>query len=280
MTLRTLLLWLCCSVAVAPIAHADKLPRPDHVVIVIEENRSYAQIIGNPEAPYINALAQRGVLFTRSYGVTHPSQPNYLALFSGSTHGVNSNACPLELSGPNLSTALYAQGLSFASYAESLPRAGDPVCVAGPYFRKHNPVANWRELADANLPFTAFPDDYTQLPTVALVIPDQRHDMHDGGIAAGDAWLKQNLDAYAEWAMQHNSLLIVTWDEDDYHGDNHVATLMLGPMLHPGKSAQRIDHYALLRTLQEMYGLETINASRDAKPVAGVWRKAGQGGRK
>lgn len=93
--------WLAPLLAwhVAP-AVAQPLPRPDHIVIVVEENKSFAQIIGNPDAPYINALAMRGALFTQSYGITHPSQPNYLALFSGSTHGISSNTCPLELSGP------------------------------------------------------------------------------------------------------------------------------------------------------------------------------------
>ena len=123
------------------------LPRPDHIVIVVEENRGYSKIIGNPDAPYINAFAQRGVLFTNSYGVTHPSQPNYLALFSGTTRGISSNACPLELKGENLGGALIEKGFSFVSYSESLPEAGYEGCMYGAYMRKHNPTANWKELA-------------------------------------------------------------------------------------------------------------------------------------
>ncbi|HKB58801.1 MAG TPA: alkaline phosphatase family protein [Gallionellaceae bacterium] len=254
---------------------AGELPRPDHVVIVIEENHAYQQIIGNPEAPYINALAKRGMLFTRSYGVAHPSQPNYLALFSGSTHGYHSDVCPIFVSGDNLASLLAAKGLTFATYSESQPARGDRDCAAGAYRRKHNPAANWSGLHDTLLPFRDFPREFAKLPTVSLVVPDQRHDMHDGSIAAGDAWLKANIDAYAQWAAAHNSLLIVTWDEDDSAHDNRIATIFLGAMVSRGSSAQPINHYAVLRTLEDMYGLRLINESAAAKPVSGVWRVPG-----
>ncbi len=255
-------------------AEAQPLPRPDHIVIVVEENKSFAQIIGNPDAPYINALAGRGALFTLSYGVTHPSQPNYLALFSGSTRGISSNACPLELSGANLAGALLEKGLSFASYAESMPQAGFEGCVYGAYQRKHNPVANWKELVALNQPFSAFPQGFKKLPTVALVVPDQRNDMHDGSVAQGDAWLAKNIGPYAQWAMTHNSLLIVTWDEDDGSADNRVATLFVGPMVKHGSSAQRINHYNILRTIEESYGLPYVGESAQAAPVGGVWQES------
>ena len=158
------------SIAQSAIAAEIALPRPDHIVIVVEENRGYSKIIGNSDAPYINALAQRGVLFTNSYGVTHPSQPNYLALFSGTTRGISSNACPLELKGENLGGALVEKGLSFVSYSESLPETGYEGCRYGVYMRKHNPAANWKELAAFNQPFTAFPQDYSKLPTISLVV--------------------------------------------------------------------------------------------------------------
>lgn len=273
LSIRALLVVLAAMGAVQ--AAAQPLPRPDHIVIVVEENKSFAQIIGNPAAPYINALAGRGALFTQSYGVTHPSQPNYLALFSGSTRGISSNACPLDLSGANLAGALLEKGLIFASYAESMPQAGFEGCVYGAYMRKHNPVANWKELAALNQPFSAFPQDFEKLPTVALVIPDQRNDMHDGSIAQGDAWLAKNIEPYAQWAMAHNSLLIVTWDEDDGSADNRVATLFIGQVVKRGNSAQRINHYNILRTIEESYGLPYLGESAQAAPVGGVWQESG-----
>jgi len=269
-------LCLCVSVVSgffnAASAYAQSLPRPDHVIIVIEENKGFAQIMGNTRAPYINALAQRGMLFTQSYGVTHPSQPNYLALFSGSTHGYSSNECPLELSGENLASALAAKGLKFATYAESLPAPGALGCHYGAYHRKHNPAANWRGLEATLLSFSDFPQNFSSLPPVALVVPDQRNDMHDGSIEDGDAWLKTHIEPYAQWAQTHNSLLIVTWDEDDSTGDNRIATIFAGPMVKQGTSPQRIDHYSILRTIEEMYGLPCLGESAQAKPVSRVWR--------
>lgn len=261
------LLWLVAAQAVAA-----PLPRPDHVVIVIEENRAFRDIIGNSQAPYINSLAKRGMLLTQSYGVTHPSQPNYLALFAGTTFGISSDVCPLDLSGDNLASALLAKKYTFAIYSEGLPKAGADDCVYGAYRRKHNPVADWPGLAANNLPFRAFPPDFARLPTVALVVPDQRNDMHDDSIAQGDAWLAQNIEAYASWAQQHNSLLVVTWDEDDGSENNRIATIFVGAMVKRGRSAQRIDHYSVLRTIEEMYGLPYLNESAQAKPIRGILR--------
>jgi len=266
---------LLLSIAQSALA-ADALPHPDHVVIVVEENKSFSQIIGNKEAPYINELARRGVLFANSFGVTHPSQPNYLALFSGSLRGIGSNACPLDLTGENLGSALIAKGLSFASYSESMPEAGYGGCMYGAYMRKHNPAANWKDLAAFNQPFSAFPQDFAKLPTVALVIPNQLNDMHDGSIAQGDAWLERNMERYAQWALAHNSLLIVTWDEDNGSEGNRVATMFVGAMVKPGKSMQHINHYTLLRMLAEMYGLPYLGESAEQKPISDVWLKPGK----
>ena len=267
--------WLLSMLMAAQTAISGELPRPDHIVIVIEENKSFSQVIGNHKAPYINELAKRGALFTQSHGVTHPSQPNYIALFSGSTHGITSNVSPQTLSGDNLASLLQAKGLSFTSYSESLPQAGFDGDYYGYYRRKHNPIANWKELAAFNQQFKAFPTDFTQLPTVAFVVPDQSNDMHDGSIESGDAWLKKNIEGYAQWAMQHNSLLIVTWDEGFGSNENRIATIMVGQMVKPGKYGQRIDHYNLLRTIEEMYGLPNLGESAGAQAIAGMWQNAG-----
>ena len=106
------------------------LPRYDHVVLIIEENHSLSQVA---ESPYLASLASRGVFFTRSFAVAHPSQPNYLALFSGSTHGVQDDG-HYDLSGPNLALSLASAGLTFVGYSESLPRAGSAVTVPATMF--------------------------------------------------------------------------------------------------------------------------------------------------
>jgi len=118
------------------------VPRPDHVVVVIFENKPYAQIFGNGCCPYINQQASVAALMIRSFAVTHPSQPNYLDLFAGSAQGVTDDACPAPGSPyatPNLGQQLIDAGLSFAGYSEDLPTAGSPVCSTSTYARKHNP---------------------------------------------------------------------------------------------------------------------------------------------
>jgi acid phosphatase len=271
----------CCTLALlltATLTHAETLPRPDHVVVVIEENRGYSQIMDSQNShSYIHALAKRGMLFTQSYGTSHPSQPNYLAFFSGGTQGITSNEClPFVLKTDNLASALLDKGVSFVSYADGLPQVGDTVCAEGAYRRKHNPIVNWqgaRVSAELNQRFTDFPQDFAQLPTVSLVVPNQDNDMHDGSFEAADAWLKTHIDPYVEWAFKHNSLLILTWDEDDYHQDNHIVTLLVGPMVKVGVNDQKINHYHVLRTLLDFYQAVPMGESKKAAAIKGIWRK-------
>jgi arylsulfatase A-like enzyme len=258
-----------------PFAHAEHLPRPDHVVVVIEENRGFEQILDKLNInSYIHALAMRGALFTHSYAVAHPSQPNYLALFDGNTHGITNNACPNSFDSDNLATRLLDKGLTFASFAESMPEVGDVTCMSGAYHRKHNPVSNWQNTRVApvmNRRFADFPGDFSKLPTISFVIPDQDNDMHDGSFKAADDWLKTRIAPYVDWAMEHNSLLVLTWDEDNYQADNHIVTILVGPMVKQGKSVQRISHYSVLRTLLDFYDLPALGASQDAEAISGVW---------
>jgi phosphatidylinositol-3-phosphatase len=157
--------------------------------------------------------------------VTHPSQPNYLALFSGSTQGIISDSCPHTFSTANLGQELIGAGLGFAGYSESMPSAGYPGCTSGTYARKHNPWVNFTNVPSAdNLTFAAFPSNFASLPTLSFVVPNLQDDMHDGTVAQGDTWLHNNIDGYAQWAKTHNSLLVVTWDEDDNSSANHIPT--------------------------------------------------------
>ncbi len=261
---------------------APPLPRPDHIMMVIEENHSYSQIVDSPDAPYINSLAAKGAVFTQSFGVTHPSQLNYLALFSGSTQGITDNSCPHTFTTPNLGHALLAAGLTFAGYSEDLPSVGSLICSVGLYARKHNPWVNWQDSVDnglpatANVPMTSFPTDYTKLPTMSVIVPNQVNDMHHGEdpdrIQTGDRWLREHLDAYVQWAQEHNSLLIVTWDEDNKKENNHIVTLFVGPMVQAGRYDQRITHDNVLRTIEDLYGLSHAGASADAAPITKIWK--------
>jgi phosphatidylinositol-3-phosphatase len=246
------------------------------VVVVIEENHSYNDIIGSAQAPYINSLADQGALFTASFAVGHPSQPNYLALFSGSTQGISDDSCPHTFTTGNLGAQLIAAGLGFAGYSESLPTAGFTGCSAGAYARKHNPWGNFPSVpASANQPWSAFPTDYTTLPTVSFVVPNLMNDMHDGTIGEADNWLRTGLDGYVTWARTHRSLLIVTWDEDDLSQANQIPTIIVGASVKPGRYTERIDHYRLLRTLETAYGLPPLGAAASAEPITDCWSNTG-----
>ncbi|WAH39337.1 alkaline phosphatase family protein [Alicyclobacillus dauci] len=252
---------------------------PAHVVIVVEENHSYSEIAGNPNAPFINSLMHRGANFTSYHGVQHPSQPNYLDLFSGANQGVTNDSCPHTFSAPNLASELFKKHLTFAGYAEDLPSTGYVGCTSGGVFgvgtnyaRKHCPWVDFSNVpATSSKPFTSFPKDYNTLPTISIVIPNLQNDMHSGSVQAADNWLRRNIRPYTEWAKAHNSLLIVTWDEDDQSADNVIPTLYVGPMVKTGTYRQSLNHFNTLRTIEDLYGLSHLGKSRTELPISYIW---------
>ncbi|HZT56929.1 MAG TPA: alkaline phosphatase family protein, partial [Burkholderiaceae bacterium] len=168
------------------------VPRFDHVVVVIEENHAYSQIIGSPAASYINSLAAGGALMTQSHALTHPSQPNYIALFSGSTQGVTTDSVypHSQFTAPNLGSKLLSAGFTFSGFSETMPSVGFDGASAGTapaeYRRKHNPWVNWQDAGvplpanklppAVNLPYAGyFPaaTAYDTLPTLSIVVPNQ-----------------------------------------------------------------------------------------------------------
>jgi acid phosphatase len=250
-----------------------QVPTPAHVIVVVEENHGYSQIIGSSQAPYINTLASQGALFTNSHALTHPSQPNYLALFSGSTHGVAEDSCPHTFSSQTLESELIRGGKTFAGYSEGLPSIGSEICASGVYVRKHAPWTDFsNDISKDNEPFASFPANFAHLPTVSWVIPNLDDDMHDGTIQQADAWLQNHLLPYVTWASTHNSLLIVQWDEDQGTTTNHIATIFVGPMVKPGKYSEKINHYNILRTVEDMYKLPHLGSSASATPITDVWK--------
>ncbi|MDT4913266.1 MAG: phosphatidylinositol-3-phosphatase [Pseudonocardiales bacterium] len=260
------------SASPAPSTGSAAVPRFTHIVVVVEENRSESEVLGTPDAPYLNGLAASGAQLTNSFAIRHPSEPNYVALFSGSTHGLTDDSCPHTYSTDNLGHQLLARGLSFAGYSESLPSVGFQGCTAGLYARKHAPWVNFADLpATINRPLSALPTDWSQLPTVAFVIPNLDDDMHNGTVSQADSWLRTHLGGYATWAQTHNSLLIVTWDEDDSTAANHIPGVLAGAHVKPGPYAGRVDHYTMLRTIEAAYGLPPLGSAAQRTPITATW---------
>ncbi|MFE9427424.1 alkaline phosphatase family protein [Kitasatospora sp. NPDC006697] len=255
------------------------LPQPRHLVIVMMENEDNSSIIGNTAAaPYLNSLVRHGASFSDAHGERHPSLPNYYALLSGSTQGLTDSTPPPvgSIASDNLPAELARHGLSFADYSdEATPAAWLRFADLPGTATAPNPVDRWLHCPSPHprraCGFPADPAGYAHLPTVTFVHGNPQESMHDGDILAGDTWLEHTVGGYAKWARTHNSDLIVTWDEDDFTPANHLPTVFYGAHVLPGSYPETIDHYSMLRTVEDMYGLPAINASATAAPITDAW---------
>ncbi|HEV2689734.1 MAG TPA: alkaline phosphatase family protein [Bryobacteraceae bacterium] len=273
------------------------IPHYDHVVIVMEENHSYSQILGTPVYPplafppalwpyitfplpitqdnYIRSLADQGASFTNSHALSHPSQPNYLDLFSGSDQHITTDGTPGHtFTAPSLGGELIASGQSFAGYSEDLPHTGYAGGDQGDWVRHHEPWVNFSDVPRAdNLNLKKLPHDFTRLPTVSFVVPNNVDNMHSASVQDGDEWLHHHLRRYARWAKKHNSLLIVTWDESagPDSSSNPVATVFYGAHIQRGQYNEHITHFNVLRTIEDMYGLAPTGAAATATPITDVF---------
>ncbi|MGA8534165.1 MAG: alkaline phosphatase family protein [Candidatus Tumulicola sp.] len=256
------------STGVRPaVTPAQSRPHAENVVVVIMENRDYDLIVGSSQAPYVNrTLVPQAALMTNSHAIGHPSRPNYVALFSGSTQGITNDFCPRTFSAANAGAELLAAGKSFGGYSESMPANGYTGCWSGKYARKHNPWVDFTNVPPAsNRVYLGFPKSP---PTLSIVVPNLCNDMHDCSTRTGDDWLKTHLPPIIDYDRAHRGLLILTWDEadPDRNRTNRIATLLIGPMVTPGSYDQSIDHYSVLRTIETIAGVPcTANACQAAE---------------
>jgi phosphatidylinositol-3-phosphatase len=268
--------------------HAASGPR---VIVVVEENHSLDQVIGSPSAPFISRLARRGVLLTRYFAITHPSLPNYIAMVSGGTQGISSDCGGCNVDAPNLVDQLEDAGVSWKAYMQGLPAACSDAHGAGSYAKKHDPFMYFQSVrADPArcrkvVPFQQFAADLAggRLPRFAFISPDLDHDMHGAGrggddrrlVATADAWLR---DLYgriaASPAWRQDTRLVVTWDEGAGGGrgqgccnglasGGNVATIVAGPRVRPARDATTYTHYALLRSIERLFGLRPLGHAAD-----------------
>jgi hypothetical protein len=266
----------------APVTETRSVPRFSHVILIVFENHEVSEVLGNSDAPTFNRLASRYATVSQYTAVAHPSLPNYLALVSGSTQGIDSDCTGCLVDGRSLADTLGASGKTWKTYAEGLPSTGFTGASSGRYAKKHNPFVYFRRnLTPARLgrivPLSGFLADVHggRLPAFSLVVPDLCHDMHDCGVATGDTWLGAFLRPLLRGPVLKNSVVFVVFDEGttDVGGGGRVAALALGPLVRRhARSTGPTNHYGLLRTIEAGLGLPLLGRSAGARPIVGIWR--------
>ncbi len=260
---------------------SSSVPIYSHVVIVVEENHSYSEVIGNSAMPYLNSLANGNALATQYFADAHPSLPDYFMLTTGQLI-TNVDTFGGTVSDNNIVRALVSAGKTWKAYAEGLPSVGYLGPDVFPYIRHHNPFTYLSDIKDSTqagniVPFSQFSSDLAagQLPNFSFVIPNEFDDAHScpGGaqvcgadlkLSAADKWLQQHIaPLFSDPDFQNSGLLAVVFDEgllsDVQGGGGHIAMVMAGTGVKKGfQSATTHDHAALLRTLMEALGLQSF----------------------
>ncbi|MFN8394777.1 MAG: alkaline phosphatase family protein [Bacteroidia bacterium] len=262
------------------------IPCPDHVVVILK-NHAYSQIIGNTDAPYINALMNselRPGLFTQSYDHYHRVSRTTSTCTPAATKACSSTSRPVAIPSPppTLGRNFDRFWVHLGELFEDLPSIGSDIETSLAHVRRHNPAANWvgtgtnQIPAATNLPFTAFPSNFDSLAHRLLVAPTQdyyqAHDMHDGSVTTGDTWVHDNLDAYAAWARTHNSLLILTFDEDDglIISPNKIVTIFVGEDVVHGQYSNKHQRLPCPSSI-EMYGSRPICNAAQVTTIRECW---------
>jgi hypothetical protein len=247
----------------APTASPTGVPRVAHVVLIVFENHERGDVLGSGSAPTFDRLASAYAQATDEQAVAHPSLPNYLALVSGSTHGVTSDCTDCPQTGPTIASQLAARHRAGVAYAEGYPSSDR-------FAKKHVPFLYFSGGASHVMSLTRF--DPARLPAFSLVVPDLCHDMHDCSVAEGDRWLRR---VVTPLLAARDTVVFVVFDEGttDAGGGGTVPLLILGHAVRPGSVfGRRTSHYGVLRTIEALLGLPALGRARSAPLITGVWR--------
>jgi len=264
----------------------------DHVFLVVLENHSFGQVIGNPAMPYLNGLATAHSLAADYFADAHPSIPNYFMLTTGNLETFDDNFTG-TISDDNIVHALNGAGKTWKAYVESIPSVGYTGPNAGTYLKRHNPFAYLTDVTSspaqaANMvPFSQLSADLNagSLPNFVYILPNSQDDAHDcpGGassctddqeLAAADAWLKANIDPVINNPKFGNSVLFITFDEsvatDFTNGGGQVATVLVGPHVKTGfRSSTMYQHQSVLRTMLQLLNVSDMPGASSIAPSMG-----------
>src|SRR3954469_9345476 len=262
-----------------------------HVVLIVMENKEQGRVIGSRSAPFLNRLARRGGVATQSFGVRHPSLPNYIALVSGSTQGITDDCTGCTANGRNVADQLEAAQRTWGAYLEGLPRPCARPAFAGRYAKKHDPFAYDDKIAASparcrrRVPLRRLADDIRRdrLPDFSVIAPDLCNDTHDCSVRTGDRFLSRVVPAVLS-ALGPHGFVVVTYDEGDSDRGccggppggriphrvagpgGRIATVVAGPDVRRGtRMTQPIDHYGVLASIEDAFGLPRLGAARDPR---------------
>lgn len=250
-----------------------------HVLLLLEENHSYSDVIGNSTMPYLNSLAQQYGLAAQYYANAHPSLPNYFMLTVGVTETDSDNFSGI-VSDDNVVRELVKAGKSWKCYAEALPSAGYLGGDVGNYLQHHNPFTYFSDVQNdptqaANIvPFSQFATDLANdaLPQYSFIVPDMMDDAHTGTLAQADSWLQQNIAPLISNAnFQSSGLLIIVFDEsettDTAYGGGHIPAVIVSSQAKKGYVSQTFfQHQSTLRLTLEASGVNTFPGASASAP--------------
>ena len=262
-----------------------------HIIVIILENADYSSIIGSSSAPYMTSIADQYALLTDYHGLSHPSLPNYLGLIAGSSFNITDDRSPIDHTSiadyKVIASLIDSKGLSWKAYMESMPLPCDKFS-SGLYAVKHNPFVYFNDVTKNTIYCNNHVVDFVQLeqdfhnnnvPNIAFVTPNMKNDGHDTGVAFSDSWVKGFLPKIKDSPLFNNTLIFVTFDEDrPYTEKNHIYTVVVGPknLVKMGfKSTSSYNHYSLLATIENIYGLGSLGRNDDkARIIDDVFQEA------
>lgn len=270
------------SLPVLPIS-AGTVPDISHVVIIVLENTESNKVVDSEVMPYFNQLSAQFTLLNQYYAISHPSLPNYLALVGGDTFGINSDCTDCSVKGVSIADAIEKSNRSWKAYLENMPSA----CFTGAssqnlYAKRHNPFlyfdnirTNAQRCQQSIVPLDQLDADLNgnQLPDYALISPNLCNDGHNCPLSTADQWLSIWVPKIMNYpGMKENGLLVITFDEGSSNGGccgtgsggGKVATLLVSSLVkNDFIDNTPYNHYSLLKTISEAWGLPAIGHSAD-----------------
>ena len=274
----------CSSPKPGPPLRVPTKKRPaakhSHIFVVVMENKKESQVVGSGNAPYFNKLTKRSALLRNMYGISHPSLPNYLAMVSGSTHGIHDDCTSCHVSGRTVVDQLQESGRTWKGYMEDMPRPCFTGASRKAYAKKHDPflyfdgIRNDPSRCRRVVPYTRLSKDLfaRKVPDFSFIAPNLCDDTHDCPVRTGDRFLAHLVPALLKEVGPHG-FVAITWDEGADESccgglakGGRVPALIAGPDVRRGsRPTGAYSHYSLLRTIEDAYGLLPLGGAGDSR---------------